>query len=80
LPCIGLLYWSDIWNITTVPTTFNSATHNWYNFTNFLKNKKNNMSEKEFLQWIYDRLVNIHKENPHMDYMWKFKELIDKKK
>jgi hypothetical protein len=38
------------------------------------------MSEKEFLQWIYDRLVNIHKENPHMDYMWKFKELIDKKK
>lgn len=35
------------------------------------------MSEKEFLQWIYDRLVNAHNENELYDYMHKFKEIIN---
>ena len=38
------------------------------------------MANKEFLQWIYDRMVNVHQENPYVDYMWKFKEIIDKMK
>ncbi len=38
------------------------------------------MKNKEFLQWIYNRMVNVHKENPNVDYMWKFKEIIDKMK
>lgn len=33
---------------------------------------------KEHLQFIYDRLVNVHGENPLYDYMWKLKEIIDK--
>lgn len=32
---------------------------------------------KEFFQWIYDRLVNIHKENPNVDYMISFKKRIE---
>ena len=32
---------------------------------------------KEFFQWIYDRLVYVHKENPNVDYMRSFKERID---
>jgi len=34
--------------------------------------------DKEHLQWLYNRLVNIHGENPNYDYMLKFKEIIDK--
>lgn len=33
--------------------------------------------EKKFLMWIYERLINVHGENPNMDYMLKLKELIE---
>ena len=32
---------------------------------------------KEFFQWIYDRLVNVHKEDPNVDYMISFKKRIE---
>ena len=32
---------------------------------------------KEFFQWIYNRLVYVHKENPNVDYMISFKERIE---
>ena len=32
---------------------------------------------KEFFKWIYDRLVNVHKENPNVDYMISFKKRIE---
>lgn len=35
------------------------------------------MKNFEFLNWIYDRMVNIHKENPNYDYMLKFKKLLE---
>lgn len=28
------------------------------------------------LQWIFDRMVNVHNENPNYDYMIKFKDII----
>lgn len=34
------------------------------------------MNDKEFLQWIYDRLKNVHGENEHYDYMQKLKVVI----
>lgn len=36
------------------------------------------MTDKEFLQWIFNRLKNVHGENPNLDYMRKLKSLIDK--
>lgn len=43
------------------------------------KQKVNNIitPNKEFFQWIYDRLVNVHKENPNVDYMISFKRRIE---
>jgi len=35
------------------------------------------MSDKEFLQWIFQRMCMIHGENVNYDYMHKFKEIID---
>lgn len=34
------------------------------------------MSDKEFLQWIHDRLVLVHGENERIDYMWKLRSII----
>lgn len=34
------------------------------------------MSDKEFLQWIYDRLVYVHKENDLYDYMHRLRNII----
>lgn len=49
-----------------------------------LKRKEQNLEEedhitpnKKFFQWIYDRLVNVHGENPDVDYMKSFKERIN---
>lgn len=28
------------------------------------------------LQWFYDRLVNVHKENPNYDYMQRLEKII----
>jgi len=41
-----------------------------------------NNSEKDIkhLQWIYDRMVNVHGENENYDYMIKFKEIIEQQK
>ena len=43
------------------------------------KQNVNNMitPNKKFFQWIYDRLVNVHKENPDVDYMISFKRRIE---
>jgi len=30
------------------------------------------------INWIYDRLIRVHKENSNYGYMLKFKEIIDK--
>lgn len=35
------------------------------------------MTNKEFLQWIHDRLVNTYGENPNYDYMHRLREIID---
>jgi hypothetical protein len=34
-------------------------------------------TDKEFLQWIYDRLLYVYKENPSYDYMFKLKAIIE---
>jgi hypothetical protein len=34
-------------------------------------------ADRRFLQWIFDRLVNVHGENPNYEYMHKLKEIID---
>lgn len=37
------------------------------------------MNDKDFLQWIHDRLVHVYGENPDFDYMHKFRSIIDNK-
>ena len=37
----------------------------------------NEVGDKEFLEWVYDRLVNMHGENPSVDYMQKLQEFVD---
>jgi hypothetical protein len=47
------------------------------------KNMENqNINEKDVkhLQWLYDRMVNVHGENKDYDYMIKFKEIIEQLK
>jgi hypothetical protein len=41
-----------------------------------------NINEKDVkhLQWLYDRMVNVHGENKDYDYMIKFKEIIKQQK
>lgn len=34
------------------------------------------INDQVFLRWIWQRMVNIHKENPNYDYMRKFKAII----
>jgi hypothetical protein len=34
------------------------------------------MKDKEFLQWIHDRLKNVHKENEDYDYMHRLRKII----
>lgn len=36
------------------------------------------MDDIEFLQWMHDRLVNVHKENINYDYMHRLRDLIAK--
>ena len=36
------------------------------------------MKDKEFLTWLYYRLINVHKENCNVDYMTKFASIINK--
>jgi len=34
------------------------------------------MKDKEFLQWIHDRMLHVHGENPPVDYMCKLRAII----
>jgi len=34
------------------------------------------MNDKEFLQWLYERLRYVHKENINVDYMHKLKAIV----
>ncbi|QQV90427.1 hypothetical protein Harreka1_20 [Olleya phage Harreka_1] len=34
--------------------------------------------EIKHINWMYNRLTSVHKENPNVDYMIRFKEIIDK--
>lgn len=36
------------------------------------------MQDKDFLMWIFDRMVNIYDVSPDYDYMERFSEIIDK--
>ena len=49
---------------------------------NFIKPPIELPSNKEIthLQWIYDRMFNVHDENENYDYMLKFKEIIEQLK
>jgi hypothetical protein len=33
---------------------------------------------REHLLWIYSRLIEVHGENPNIDYMIRFKQILDK--
>jgi len=35
------------------------------------------ISDKEFLQWIHDRLCFVHNENVNYDYMHKLRAIIE---
>ena len=35
------------------------------------------MKDKEFLQWIHDRLVEVHGENKDYDYMHRLRRIIE---
>ncbi len=35
------------------------------------------MNDKEFLQWIHDRLENVHGESAMIDYMHKLRAIIN---
>lgn len=35
------------------------------------------MSDKEFLLWLYERLLFVHKEDENVDYMLKFRAIIN---
>ena len=35
------------------------------------------MTDKDFLQWIHDRLEHVHGENPRLDYMEKLRCVIE---
>jgi hypothetical protein len=37
------------------------------------------IEDKEILEFIYNRMLNVHLENPRYDYMLKFKKIIDRK-
>ena len=43
------------------------------------KNEYNKLGDYQHLDWIYNRMVNVHGENPLMDYMLKFREIIEKR-
>ena len=34
-------------------------------------------ADRNHLEWIYERLVHVHGEDPYYDYMLKLKEIIN---
>lgn len=41
------------------------------------KEYTNPKEDKKHLEWIYNRLIEIHNENPNYDYMIEFKKIIN---
>jgi hypothetical protein len=39
---------------------------------------KDNKRQLDVLKFLYDRFVYVYNENPNMDYMIRFKQIIDK--
>ena len=35
------------------------------------------MTDKEHLQWIHDRIVNVYRENENVDFLIKMREIIE---
>jgi hypothetical protein len=35
------------------------------------------MSDKEYLQWIYERIVNVYGESENVDFLIKMREIIE---
>jgi hypothetical protein len=35
-------------------------------------------TNKQHLEFLYQRLINVHGENPNYDYMLRMREIIDK--
>ena len=35
------------------------------------------MTDKEYLQWIHDRIVNVYGENENVDFLFRMKEIIE---
>ena len=35
------------------------------------------MEDKRFLIWLHQRLVHVHGEDTHYDYMWKLRSIIE---
>jgi hypothetical protein len=38
-----------------------------------------NESDNAHVDWIYHRLINVHNENPKVDYMIRLKKILDRK-
>lgn len=38
------------------------------------------MKDSQFLQWIHDRLKNVHGEDEHYDYMHRLRDVIENAK
>lgn len=34
------------------------------------------MKDRQHLLWIYNRMIEVHKENPNYDYMIKFRDIL----
>ena len=49
------------------------ADYSQYHIT---KQQEIHSKDKQHLEWIYNRLVEIHNENPNVDYMLKLKKII----
>jgi hypothetical protein len=41
------------------------------------KRNPNKMTNSQHLNWLFDRLVEVHNENPNYDYMIRFRKIID---
>jgi len=37
-----------------------------------------NMKDSDFLYWLRDRLINVYGEDPHLDFVMKFNEIVKK--
>ena len=35
-------------------------------------------TDKEFLEWLRDRLVYVYNESPNVDFVWRLNEIIEK--